>query len=289
MEAAHAPTESPRPLSTWRIVLRVAILAWLGLVVLVATNQRSMIYFPQQAELSALEPQAREAGWQPWRDSQGNYLGWSRPAPGPGPARAALVILHGNGDMALPRTALYGPLLDAASWGSSLDLHVLEYPGYGARPGEPSEQALVQAAAEALDTLPSGQPVILLGESLGTGVASLAAASRPEQVSGLLLVTPFDSLVSAAAHHYPFLPVGWILRDRFDSAGALQGFRGPVAILLAGQDEVVPAELGRRLHEGLPGPKMLREVASAGHNNVAPQFPPEGWREMLNFLLPPAR
>jgi uncharacterized protein len=113
-----------------------------------------------------------------------------------------------------------------------------------------------------------GQPVILVGESLGTGVACGAASQRPESVRGLLLITPFDSLVAVAKKHYPWAPVSLILRDRYNSSSALHKFRGPLAVIVAEEDVVVPVDSAIRLFESYSGPKKLWRVPGSGHNEV---------------------
>lgn len=111
------------------------------------------------------------------------------------------------------------------------------------------------------------------------------ASSLPAQVSSLLLVTPFTSLTDVAAGHYSWLPVRALLSDRYDSQEALGHDNGPVAFLIAGNDEIVPATLGRKLHSDYRGPKLLRERPRAGHNTL--NFDPTAswWRELSDFLL----
>jgi pimeloyl-ACP methyl ester carboxylesterase len=165
-----------------------------------------------------------------------------------------------------------------------LDVVLLEYPGYGARPGSPSRGALTSAAVEAVDALAAeGGPVWLVGESLGSGVAARAAALRSARVGGLLLVTPFADLAAVARLHYPFVPAA-LVPDRYRPQVDLAAFRGPVVVLVAGRDEVVSADQGRLLHAALPGPKLLLEQPGATHNglDLAPASP--FWREAVSFL-----
>jgi pimeloyl-ACP methyl ester carboxylesterase len=198
--------------------------------------------------------------------------------------RARVLVLHGNAGSALGRAYYVAALAP-----HGLDVVLLEYPGYGARPGSPSLATLTAAAVEAVDALAAeGAPVWLVGESLGSGVAARAGALRPETVGGLLLVTPFADLAAVARAHYPFVPTA-LLRDRFTPEADLAGFRRPVVVLVAGRDEVVSAEQGRRLHAALPGPKLLLEQPAARHNSLdlAPESPL--WREAVAFLASGAR
>lgn len=109
------------------------------------------------------------------------------------------------------------------------------------------------------------------------------AGTFPEAVSGLLLFCPYNNLTDVARYHtMRLIPVSLLLRDRFPSDRWLQTYRGPVGILLAAEDRVVPARFGRRLYESYTGPKKLWEILGAGHNDVFVR--PDGWwREVFDF------
>lgn len=260
---------------------------YLAFVGMIAFLQNSLIYFPQRESLESLEPQARLQGLRPWRDETGAYQGWRPRLPEDGPTPAnRLVAFHGNAGHALHRSYFvdgFRGLGDGRLWEPML----FEYPGYGAREGKPGEKAIVEAAKRAVAGLrrDDARPVFLLGESLGSGVAAQVAAAMPGEVAGLFLVTPFTGLADVGRRHYPWLPVGLLLRDRYDAEEALKAYRGPAAFLLAGRDEVVPVELGRRLYEGYQGPKELWVQEEAGHNalDYRPQAP--WWEEVSDFLL----
>lgn len=249
------------------------------------TLQRQLIYFPERAGERELLARAAEIGLQPWRSRAGALIGWRSASLQR--AERRMLVFHGNAGHALYREYFAAGL---AATGAEWDTYLFEYPGYGARPGEPSEGAIIAAATRALEELLENDapPLYLTGESLGCGVASTLAASFPEAVRGLLLVTPFTRLADVAAHHYPFLPVRLLLSERYDSVSALARYHGPVAFLLAGRDEVVPTALGRQLHDGYTGPKWLRIQPQAGHNSldVSPAAP--WWREFSEFLSGPS-
>lgn len=284
-QTPEAIPSTPPSRVLWQ-VLRVGILVWLGLVVFLALTQRSMIYYPSKGHPLTLAQQATANGFEPWTNAAGETIGYRNLAAADDPRPpVAVLVTHGNAGYALHR-ADFAPLLRAATPGHALSLYVLEYPGYGARPGSPSQQAFLDAASEAVAAIPPDTPLILLGESIGTGVATGTAAAHPERVAGLLLLTPFDSLASVAQHHYPLLPVRWILRDTYPSAEWLENYDGPVAILLAARDSIVPAEFGRKLFEGYAGPKKLIVSDKADHNDLLHTLPPSAWQEAMAFLLP---
>ena len=145
------------------------------------------------------------------------------------------------------------------------------------------ERSLVAAAVNAIDLI--GQPVVLFGESLGTGVACAAASQRTSSVRGLLLFTPFDSLISVARKHYPWAPVSLILRDRYDSSRVLQDLRLPLAIIVAEGDDIVPVDSATRLFESYSGPKKLWRVSGSGHNQVLEDISDSELRAAYEFAL----
>lgn len=262
-----------------RLVLAIAA-GYVILVLVLAALQRQMIYFPMHATEADLLARAGELGLEPWRDKDSRLIGWKTPKPGS--LRYRLVVFHGNAGYALHRDYFIG-LPPGTGW----QVYLFEYPGYGARPGEPGEETIKDAALRAFDELRAESPdarYLLVGESIGSGVAAWLAGRRPKAVSGVLLITPMTSLVDVASHHYPWLPTQQIMRDRYDSEEALRDYPGPVAVVVAGRDEVVPAKLGRRLFESYQGQKKLWEQPEAGHNTV--NYLPRWWAPVFNFLTP---
>ncbi len=252
--------------------------AYAGLCLAAFLAQRRLMYFPDHSPEQESLLRASRLGLVPWRDGAGRLLGWRRPLASP--LRPRVLLLHGNAGDALGRVD-YMVMLETAGFEGVL----LEYPGYGCRVGEPSQPALVGDARAALFLLyKEGAPVFLLGESLGSGVAVQVAAAGPGAVSGLLLVTPFARMTEVAAWHYPFLPMGLLLRDRWDSLGTVRNYPGPVAILVAGRDEVVGARQGRRLASACPGITRVWEAPQAGHNELPLQPGRPPWSEILSFL-----
>ena len=242
--------------------------------------QNSLLYFPQPAPLAELAG----SGLAPWPSPESFRGLLAEPA---GPARATVVVFHGNAGHAGHR-AYYAQAL------APLGLRVIlaEYPGYGPRGGELGEAALVADAVRTLELAHAqhGAPLLVLGESLGAGVAAAAAARIGDKLHGLLLVTPWDRLENVARHHYGWLPVGWLLRDKYDSVGNLAGFTRPVVVALAEHDEIIPPRMAVALHESLRAPKRLKTLRGAGHNDWVERVDAAWWREVADFLLAtPAR
>ena len=238
--------------------------------------QRRLIYFPTKFDGRVAEQMAAKEGFQPWRNKAGEIIGWKLPASA-SPTGSVLVV-HGNAGCALNRGYIAGPIHEAAS----RDVYVLEYPGYGARSGSPGMKSFLAAGEEAFALLPDQLPIHLVSESLGAGVVSHLAKVHGSRVSGLMMFAPYNNLASVGQRQMPFLPVRLILRDRFNPAEWLKDYRGPVSILLAGADEVIPSDLGRKLHDEYAGPKRVQVIEGARHNDIAEQSP-EWWKDVFAF------
>jgi fermentation-respiration switch protein FrsA (DUF1100 family) len=257
-----------------RSVLPATIVAAIGIAGM-AMLQDHLLYFPARARVAEM----LSAGLQAWPSAQAMRGLVSEPA---GPARATAIVFHGNAGHAGDR-AFYAHAL------VPLGVRVIlaEYPGYGPRDGALGEASLVADAAQTIAEAARryGAPIILIGESLGAGVAAAAGAREHDRIGGLLLLTPWDRLENVGSHHYPWLPVKWLLRDRYDSVAHLASVRRPVVVAVAEQDDIVPARFGTALYESLAQPKRLAVIKAAGHNDWPLRVDQRWWREAIEFLL----
>lgn len=241
----------PRPV--W-IVLGVLALAYAGLCAWMYAMQRQRVYFPQFTRTDAAGTDFALA-----REDGVVLRGW---VVNPGRARA-VVYFGGNGESVQDNRALF------ERWLPDYSVYLVAYRGYGASDGAPSQPALLADALAVFDRVQRshpGAPVSLVGRSLGSGVASYVASQR--RVGRLALVTPFDRLGDVAQAHYPWLPVRWLLRERYDSVRLLAGYEGPLLIVRAGRDEVVPPANTQRLIDSLRKPPRVVMLPEAGHNSL---------------------
>jgi uncharacterized protein len=257
-------------------LLLILLAFYVLLALFVMLFQRKLIYLPTKFSPHMAEQLARQEGFTAWRDSAGATIGWHLPAKG-APV-ASVLIAHGNAGSALNRAYIAEPIHSIGS----IDVFVLEYPGYGAREGSPSLQSFLAAAENAFRLLSTNRPVYIVAESLGAGAAAHLAKTHGARVSGLLFFAPYDDLASVGQRQMPFLPVKLLMRDRFAPAKWLQDYRGPVVVVVAGADTIIPAQFGRRLHDSYAGPKKLQEIAEAGHNDIAAQSA-DWWKDILSF------
>lgn len=161
---------------------------------------------------------------------------------------------------------------DFARWFPQHTIYLLAYRGYGASDGAPSEAALKADALRLFDQIrPAHVAVDALGRSLGAGVALHLAARRP--VNRLALITPYDSLAEVAAHHYPWLPVRWLMRDRFDARADAATLTQAPLLLIARRDQVIPPARTEALADQFPSRPQIVWL-DADHNSVDldPQF-----------------
>ncbi|MBL8953717.1 MAG: alpha/beta hydrolase [Myxococcaceae bacterium] len=142
----------------------------------------------------------------------------------------------------------------------------IEFPGYGALPGEPTEESIVAASEAQLKAL--GLPnerIILLGQSIGTGPA--VEMAKRGWGTKLVLVTPFTSLPEVGASHFGGLPVRWLMLDRFESAQKAPGITMPVLVVHGDRDEVIPYALGAKLAPLFPHGELFT-VPRGTHNDL---------------------
>lgn len=257
------------------LLLTVAALAAFG----GCTSQRRLLYRPGPYTFPMVRDIAARRDLLPW-PPRGEYRGLLA-TPAAGTVRGTVVVFHGNADIAANRSYLRDALVPLG-----YRVILAEYAGYGGRRGRPSEPLLARDAADTLTEAERafGRPLFVWGESLGAAVAAAALAAGAPRPDGLVLFTPWDSLASVAAVHFPLLPRRLLLRDRYDSVRNLSSLALRTAVVLAGRDEVVPPSLGRRLYETLPEPRKLWLMPGVGHNDwsAAPSNPL--WSEVMSFL-----
>jgi pimeloyl-ACP methyl ester carboxylesterase len=215
--------------------------------------QRSLVYFPQPNAVTSADSQLTLA----MTDAQVSVITRERVGP------RALIYFGGNAEDVsrnLPEFAEAFP--DYA-------VYLLNYRGFGGSGGSPSEAAIAEDALALFDQVYASHPqVSLIGRSLGSGVAVRLASQRP--VQHLILVTPYNSLEEIAARQYPWVPVKWLLKDRFESGKYAAHVRVPTLLLAASDDEVIPRASTQRLLGNFPqGVAVLRVVPDSGHNSIS--------------------
>ncbi|MGZ9668782.1 lysophospholipase [Pseudomonas monsensis] len=247
-----------------RLMSLVALIValYLALCAALFVFQRSLIYFPRPAAVEAADARLKLS--MPDADV------WVTTRARAGPR--AVIYFGGNAEDVsrnLPGFAEAFP--DDA-------LYFLHYRGFGGSGGSPSEEAIAKDALALFDQVYASHPQIaVVGRSLGSGVAVRLASQRP--VQQLILVTPYNSLEEIAEQHYPWLPVKWLLRDRFESGKYAAHIRVPTLLLAASDDEVIARASTERLLSSFPkGVAVLKVVPDSGHNSISER------REYLQWM-----
>lgn len=235
------------------MVIAVVVILYIGVCAVMFAFQRSLIYLPQPRAVNA--PQSTMLLTVPGAE----LVVTVRAHVGP----KALLYFGGNGeDVSLNLESFSKAFPDYA-------LFLLHYRGYGGSTGKASEQANTTDAAALLRTANARHSEIaVIGRSLGSGIAVRLASEN--QVSRLVLVTPYDSLEEIAAAQYPYLPVKLLLLDRYQSWKYAPAVRIPTTIIAAQDDEVIPRASTEKLFTRFPaGIASMTVIAGVGHNTIA--------------------
>ncbi|HSH06099.1 MAG TPA: alpha/beta hydrolase [Burkholderiales bacterium] len=266
-------------------ILKVALGVAIGLPLVVYLLQDRLMFYPQplsqarRAQVAQRFPAVEEVAL---RAEDGTRVhAWQvRAAPG----SPLVLYFGGNAEEVSWMLEVIGDPRAGATPGVSWLL--LDYRGYGASEGAPSEKVLVADARMLFDharglgeEAADARPIFAFGRSLGSGVAVALAASRP--LSGVMLVAPFDSAVAVAKHYYPYLPVDWMLRHRFESIVHAPRLRVPLLCAIPERDEVIPPIHGERLYAAWGGPKQRLLLPGAMHNDGDG---PDLWKAVRQFL-----
>ena len=254
-----------------RVVL-VVVAAWALVVVLAAVFQRQLIYLPDRSvptTPAGVEEVALDT------DDGLALTAWFVPAAGDEHG-ATVLVAPGNAGNRGVRLPLATGL---AARGHAVLL--LDYRGYGGNPGRPSEDGLLADARAALAHLDArtdvtAERIVLLGESLGTGVVAGTVGRGASSMSGsgvslaevpVVLRSPFTELADVGRAAYPFLPVRMLLRDRFPVIEDLRGHLGPILVIAGDRDRIVPTPLSKQVAAALDAP--FEAIAGADHNDRA--------------------
>jgi len=201
------------------------------------------------------------------------------------PGQPTILYLHGNAGSIADRTdriAFYQH--------QGLGALFLSYRGYGTSTGTPSEEGLVTDALAAHDWLVqagiTSENIILVGESIGAGVAAQLALKR--HVKAVIMEAPFTSAMDVARTVYWWLPVDLLMKDRFETIAIINQIKAPILIVHGEEDEITPVEQARQLFAKAREPKTLNIIKGASHNGILVETV---WHEELEFikaLKPPA-
>lgn len=282
------PAAARSTMKTAATLLLLAAGAYAALALAIYLFQARLVYFPQIARDVTTTPRVIGLAYEEvWLESAPGVRihGWFVPRAAP---KGTVVFFHGNAGsigLRVDWLRMFHDLGYAAL--------VVDYRGYGRSEGEPSERGTYEDATAAWDHLVRTRGVapgdiVIVGESLGGAIAAeLAARTSPR---ALVIQSTFTSVPDLAAELYPFLPVRWLSRFRYDTRERLARVSAPVFVAHSPDDELIPFRHGQALHASAREPKTF--LALAGGHNEAFIFVRPAWvgalAEFLRAHEPPA-
>jgi uncharacterized protein len=244
-------------------IILYAVIVYVAIVAIAYAVQSKLMYFP---DATRVEPD--RLGLDGVREIEltapdgARIISWYAPAP---PGQPTLLYFHGNGGGLAGRAQRLARYQNAR-----LGVFMMSWRSYSGSTGSPSERANVADARRAYDHLVGlgvkPADIVLYGESLGSGVAVQLAMDVPE--GGVVLDAPYTSTVDLGAKAYPYLPVRWLMRDRYESARRIAGIAKPLLIMHGTLDTVIPVAMGRQLHELAREPKKLVIFPRGNHADL---------------------
>ena len=300
----------PFLLTPWKRWLVILTMPCLGVLVMFVAFQRSLIYQPfvekpLPAKLAAL-PTGRAHDVATSTEDGLDLRGWLILAKGHvagtdkdvdaklAEGRPVVLYFGGNAANRSYRTLEVAVLADAGA-----DVLIFDYRGYGDNLGDPSEEGLARDARAAWRFATETKKIaprriVLFGESLGGGVAIGLASELTQKKTppaGLILRSTFSSLADAGAFHFPWLPVRWLLIDRFPSEQRIRDMTCPLLQFHGRRDTIIPLRLGQKLFAAAPEKsasgvaKQFVELSKADHNDVMETSAAEIAKTLREFLV----
>lgn len=146
------------------------------------------------------------------------------------------------------------------------DIVTFNYRGYVNSTGKPSEEALFSDALKIYDTYARGRKVFVIGRSLGTGVATYLATKRV--VDGLVLITPYDSILSLGQRKYPFFPIALLINHPFETIAYIPLVTAKIGVIEVENDQTIPRYHLEKLLEKMPSDYLHVVLHNTTHGNV---------------------
>jgi fermentation-respiration switch protein FrsA (DUF1100 family) len=242
--------------------LAIALLGYGGVLALMYTAQRAMMYFPEALRTTPAEAKFEQAAEIVLDTADGEQIVAWHVAPQAG--KPVILYFHGNGGALRHRVPRFAPLV-----ADGTGLLALSYRGYGGSTGSPSEAGFIADARAlyefALARYGAGR-IVLWGESIGSGVA--VALATEKKIAALILEAPFTSAADVGAKAYPFAPVRLLMKDQFRSDLRIAKVHAPLLIMHGALDRVVPVTFGEKLFALANEPKRFVRFARGEHNDL---------------------
>ena len=242
------------------ILITSAIVIYLILLTLIYINQRKLLYLPSENNylddpinftynefFIEVDKDIKIKSWLIEKDLK-KYK--------------TILFLHGNAGNLFNRSYKLNRLNEL-----NLNVLIISWRSFSGNPGKPNETNLYGDAKKAVKWLNERgvetKNIILYGESLGTGVA--VEIGQTNKFNSIILESPYTSMIKAAKIYYPYLPVKFLLKDKYDSEKKIKNIKTPILIMHGKKDNIIPFYMGKKLFETANKPKKFLQIEEDDH------------------------
>lgn len=286
-----------RRLSSVNRMARIVIGSYVGIAILITVFQRHLIYQPSRSD----SIHVKESGISESHISHVTVTahddivlnGW-RAIPDAPTARCVILYFHGNAGDRKSRRRSLRVLRDLGC-----EVWLMDYRGYGENAGSPNESDIARDSRSTWKSMTdhygiAPERIVIYGRSLGGAVAVRLASElclEGTPPGGIVMMSTFSSMVDAAGHHYPWLPVDWLLEERWASITGIRDVTCPLMHMHGTRDSIVPAVLGKKLFDAAPDrsasglKKQFVELPECGHNDILNKAEADVTRSIDEFLI----
>jgi uncharacterized protein len=173
-----------------------------------------------------------------------------------------IVFFHGNAGSLENRIHKINHFKDI-----DVNFLIIAWRGFSGNQGKPSERGLYEDGKSAINWLNNkgikNEDLILYGESLGTGV--VVHLAQNDKFAGVVLESPFTSMISAAKNVYPYFPIRILLKDKYENDKKIKNIKSPILIMHGKKDKIVPFWMGKKIYELANEPKYSYFSESDNH------------------------
>jgi len=228
----------------------VILLIYLSVLIYLFFFQRNLLYHPNENNYSGDKLKVDIEEVQIKTSDNINLLGWFHKKNLN--KFKTIVYFHGNAGRLENRIHKLNHFKDM-----NINFLIISWRGFSGNSGNPSEQGLYKDGKSAIDWLKNmgleDKDIIIYGESLGTGIATEIAQNK--KFAGLILETPFTSMIDAAKNVYPYIPVGLLLKDRYENDKKIKNINIPLLVMHGEEDQIIPFKMGKKIYEIANKPK----------------------------------
>ena len=231
-------------------IIIVILLIYLSVLIYLFFFQRNLLYHPNENNYSGDKLKVDIEEVQIKTSDNINLLGWFHKKDLN--KFKTIVYFHGNAGRLENRIHKLNHFKDM-----NINFLIISWRGFSGNSGNPSEQGLYKDGKSAIDWLKNmgleDKDIILYGESLGTGIATEIAQNK--KFAGLILETPFTSMIDAAKNFYPYIPIGFLLKDRYENDKKIKNINIPLLVMHGEKDQIIPFKMGKKIYEIANQPK----------------------------------